>query len=46
MKIAIASDHGGFELKEKIYKYLLDKNYNVINYVNAKGKKYLKITIS
>ena len=32
MNIAIASDHGGFELKEKIYKYLLDKNYNVINF--------------
>lgn len=31
MKIAIASDHGGFELKEKIYKYLLDKGYEVVN---------------
>ena len=29
MKIAIASDHGGYELKEKIYKYLLDKKYTV-----------------
>ena len=32
MKIAIASDHGGFELKEKIYKYLLDKNYSITNF--------------
>ena len=32
MKIAIASDHGGFELKEKIYKYLLDKNYEIVNF--------------
>jgi ribose 5-phosphate isomerase B len=32
MKIALASDHGGFELKEKIYKYLLNKNYNVKNF--------------
>ena len=32
MKIAIASDHGGFELKEKIYNYLLDKGYNVENF--------------
>ena len=32
MKIAIASDHGGFELKEKIYKYLLDKGYEVVNF--------------
>ncbi len=32
MKIALASDHGGFELKEKIYKYLLDKNYTVENF--------------
>ncbi len=29
MKIAIASDHGGFELKNKIYKYLSDNNYTV-----------------
>ena len=32
MKIAIASDHGGFELKEIIYKYLLEKGYNVENF--------------
>ena len=32
MKIALASDHGGFELKEKIYKYLLNKNYDVKNF--------------
>ena len=32
MKIAIASDHGGFELKEKIYKYLLDKGYEITNF--------------
>ena len=27
MKIFLAADHAGFELKEKIKKYLLDKNY-------------------
>lgn len=32
MKIAIASDHGGFELKEVIYKYLLDKGYTIENF--------------
>jgi len=32
LKIAIASDHGGFELKEKIYKYLLDNRYSVVNF--------------
>ena len=32
MKIAIASDHGGFELKEKIYQYLLNNNYEVVNF--------------
>lgn len=32
MKIAIASDHGGYELKESIYKYLLDKNYDVADF--------------
>ena len=32
MKIAIASDHGGFELKEKIYNYLLEKQYDITNF--------------
>jgi ribose 5-phosphate isomerase B len=32
LKIAIASDHGGFELKEKIYNYLLEKKYTVENF--------------
>lgn len=31
MKIALASDHGGFELKEKLKKYLLDRNYDVVD---------------
>lgn len=29
LKIAIASDHGGFELKGEIYNYLLNKGYTV-----------------
>ena len=29
MKIAIASDHGGFELKESLKKYLVDNGYDV-----------------
>lgn len=29
MKIFIASDHAGFELKEKIKKYLFEKNHDV-----------------
>ena len=29
MKIALASDHGGFELKEGLKKYLLDNGYDV-----------------
>ena len=32
MKIALASDHGGFELKEKIYDYLLNKGYDITNF--------------
>lgn len=32
MKIAIASDHGGFELKEQIYNYLKEKNYDIVNF--------------
>jgi ribose 5-phosphate isomerase B len=28
-KIAIVSDHAGFILKEKLYKYLIDENYEV-----------------
>ena len=29
MKIAIASDHGGFALKKKIKKYLIEKKYEI-----------------
>ena len=29
MKIAIASDHGGFDLKESLKKYLVDNGYEV-----------------
>ena len=29
MKIAIGSDHAGFELKEQVKKYLLESNYEV-----------------
>ncbi|MBQ4646228.1 MAG: ribose 5-phosphate isomerase B [Candidatus Gastranaerophilales bacterium] len=32
MKIAIASDHGGFELKEKIFNYLIKKGYSIENF--------------
>lgn len=31
MKIAIASDHGGFELKEKVKEYLLKRNIEVMD---------------
>ncbi len=30
-KILIASDHGGFELKEKIKQYLIEKDYDVLD---------------
>lgn len=32
LKIAIASDHGGYELKEKIKKYLHDKPFDVFDF--------------
>lgn len=32
MKIAIANDHNGVELKQKLTEYLTNKGYNVINY--------------
>lgn len=32
MKIGIGSDHAGFELKEKIVKYLQDKGYECVDY--------------
>src|SRR5690554_3076009 len=32
MRIGIASDHRGYELKDKIIKYLRDKNYDVVDY--------------
>ena len=31
MKIAIASDHGGFELKEEIKKYLEGRDIEVLD---------------
>lgn len=32
MKIAIANDHNGLELKQKLTEYLTNKGYNVVNY--------------
>jgi ribose 5-phosphate isomerase B len=32
MKIGIAADHGGFELKQVIYPFLLSLNYEVIDF--------------
>ena len=32
MKIGIASDHRGYETKEILTKYLIDKGYNVVDY--------------
>jgi ribose 5-phosphate isomerase B len=32
MKLYIGSDHAGFELKEKLRKYLSEKNYNVTDH--------------
>ncbi|UMZ75118.1 ribose 5-phosphate isomerase B [Natranaerofaba carboxydovora] len=29
--VGVASDHGGYELKEEIYQYLLDQGYQVVN---------------
>ena len=31
MKIAIGSDHGGFELKEKVIKFLIENGYEILN---------------
>lgn len=32
MKIALGSDHGGYELKETIKKHLVEKGYNVMDF--------------
>lgn len=32
MKIAIGADHGGFELKEEIKKFLIESGYNVTDF--------------
>ena len=32
MKISIACDHGGYDLKESLKKWLTEKNYEVIDY--------------
>jgi len=31
MKIAIGSDHGGFELKEKVVKFLMENKYEILD---------------
>lgn len=38
MKIALAADHGGFELKEKVKVYLLDKGYEVLDLGSDNGE--------
>lgn len=35
LKIGIAADHGGFELKEKLLEVLLKQNYKVIDFGNS-----------
>ncbi|MGM8364985.1 ribose 5-phosphate isomerase B [Virgibacillus sp. W0181] len=37
-KIAIGSDHGGFELKEKIKKELTEKGYEIVDYGCNEGE--------
>lgn len=32
MKIGLGADHGGYELKEKIKAYLIEKGYEIIDY--------------
>jgi len=32
MKVGLASDHGGYELKEKLKKYLIKEDYEVVDY--------------
>lgn len=39
MKIGIASDHGGFETKQNLIKYLSNKGYNIVDYgTNSKER--------
>lgn len=39
MKIAIASDHGGFDLKDIIVEYLKEKGYEVTDYGISENKR-------
>ena len=39
MKIALASDHGGFELKEDIKRYLISNNYEVLDLGTYNGEE-------
>ncbi len=39
MKIALASDHGGFELKEDIKRFLLANQYQVLDLGTENGKE-------
>ena len=34
MKVALASDHGGFELKKKLFSWLKENNYDIIDLGN------------
>ena len=39
MKIALGSDHAGFDLKEAIKKHLLEKGYEVLDEGSSRKKK-------
>lgn len=38
MKIALGSDHGGYELKKIIKEYLLEKNYQILDFGTESSK--------
>jgi len=37
VKVGLASDHGGFELKETIKKFLFEKGFEVVDYGTSRG---------
>ena len=46
MDVVIGSDKNGFELKEKVKKYLQDRNYNVIDVTEEPAEDFVESSLA
>lgn len=46
MDVVIGSDKNGFELKEKVKKYLNERNYNVIDVTEAPAEDFVESSLA